>query len=71
MGGNRNQYLRDHCVTTYFIVPPARRRKVFNLFNVNKIRINNKFRRNNLTNLCYVIVYNNNNYYYLLLLFYI
>lgn len=29
MGGTRNQYLRDHCVTTYFIVPPARRRKVF------------------------------------------
>lgn len=28
MGGTRNQYLRDHCVTTYFIVPPARRRKV-------------------------------------------
>ncbi|CAH1122560.1 unnamed protein product [Ceutorhynchus assimilis] len=27
-GGSRNQYLRDHCVTTYFIVPPARRRKV-------------------------------------------
>lgn len=29
-GASRNQYLRDHCVTTYFIVPPARRRKVFN-----------------------------------------
>ncbi|KAK9747495.1 Adenylate cyclase, conserved domain [Popillia japonica] len=28
MGATRNQYLRDHCVTTYFIVPPARRRKV-------------------------------------------
>lgn len=28
-GASRNQYLRDHCVTTYFIVPPARRRKVF------------------------------------------
>ncbi|XP_057653494.1 Ca(2+)/calmodulin-responsive adenylate cyclase isoform X4 [Diorhabda carinulata] len=27
-GTLRNQYLRDHCVTTYFIVPPARRRKV-------------------------------------------
>ena len=27
-GATRNQYLRDHCVTTYFIVPPARRRKV-------------------------------------------
>jgi adenylate cyclase 1 len=27
-GSTRNQYLRDHCVTTYFIVPPARRRKV-------------------------------------------
>lgn len=27
-GASRNQYLRDHCVTTYFIVPPARRRKV-------------------------------------------
>lgn len=30
-GASRNQYLRDHCVTTYFIVPPARRRKVFNM----------------------------------------
>ncbi|KAF5272245.1 hypothetical protein FQA39_LY01327 [Lamprigera yunnana] len=28
MGGTRNQYLRDNSVTTYFIVPPARRRKV-------------------------------------------
>ncbi|XP_017782310.1 PREDICTED: Ca(2+)/calmodulin-responsive adenylate cyclase-like, partial [Nicrophorus vespilloides] len=28
MGASRNQYLRDHCVTTYFIVPPPRRRKV-------------------------------------------
>lgn len=28
VGPTRNQYLRDHCVTTYFIVPPARRRKV-------------------------------------------
>ncbi|GLV34234.1 rutabaga [Carabus blaptoides fortunei] len=27
-GGTRNQYLRDNSVTTYFIVPPARRRKV-------------------------------------------
>lgn len=27
-GALRNQYLRDHCVTTYFIVPPHRRRKV-------------------------------------------
>lgn len=27
-GGTRNQYLRDHGVTTYFIVPPIRRRKV-------------------------------------------
>lgn len=27
-GGSRNQYLRDHNVHTYFIVPPARRRKV-------------------------------------------
>lgn len=27
-GGSRNQYLRDHNVNTYFIVPPARRRKV-------------------------------------------
>jgi len=27
-GGTRNQYLRDHSVATYFIVPPARRRKV-------------------------------------------
>ncbi|XP_044753181.1 Ca(2+)/calmodulin-responsive adenylate cyclase-like isoform X3 [Coccinella septempunctata] len=27
-GASRNQYLRDHCVTTYFIVPPARRRKI-------------------------------------------
>lgn len=31
MGATRNQYLRDHCVTTYFIVPPARRRKVPNV----------------------------------------
>ncbi|XP_018324756.1 Ca(2+)/calmodulin-responsive adenylate cyclase isoform X3 [Agrilus planipennis] len=28
MGTTRNQYLRDNSVTTYFIVPPARRRKV-------------------------------------------
>ncbi|KAK7870562.1 hypothetical protein R5R35_009074 [Gryllus longicercus] len=27
-GSSRNQYLRDNSVTTYFIVPPARRRKV-------------------------------------------
>uniref|UniRef100_A0A1B6D199 adenylate cyclase n=1 Tax=Clastoptera arizonana TaxID=38151 RepID=A0A1B6D199_9HEMI len=27
-GATRNQYLRDNNVTTYFIVPPARRRKV-------------------------------------------
>lgn len=27
-GGTRNAYLRDHSVTTYFIVPPPRRRKV-------------------------------------------
>ena len=27
-GAARNQYLRDHNVNTYFIVPPARRRKV-------------------------------------------
>lgn len=27
-GGSRNQYLRDHNVHTYFIIPPARRRKV-------------------------------------------
>uniref|UniRef100_A0A8D8T3X0 adenylate cyclase n=1 Tax=Cacopsylla melanoneura TaxID=428564 RepID=A0A8D8T3X0_9HEMI len=27
-GGTRNQYLRDNHVTTYFIVPPARRRKL-------------------------------------------
>ncbi|KAI5709766.1 hypothetical protein M8J76_014242 [Diaphorina citri] len=30
-GGTRNQYLRDNHVTTYFIVPPARRRKVNHL----------------------------------------
>lgn len=28
LGGTRNQYLRDNSVNTYFIVPPARRRKV-------------------------------------------
>ena len=27
-GGSRNQYLRDHNVDTFFIIPPARRRKV-------------------------------------------
>lgn len=27
-GATRNQYLRDNNITTYFIVPPARRRKV-------------------------------------------
>ncbi len=27
-GATRNQYLRDNNVTTYFVVPPARRRKV-------------------------------------------
>ncbi|KAH1009575.1 hypothetical protein HUJ04_001908 [Dendroctonus ponderosae] len=36
-GGSRNQYLRDHCVTTYFIVPPARRRKPL-LFNTLQVR---------------------------------
>nr|XP_022918465.1 Ca(2+)/calmodulin-responsive adenylate cyclase isoform X6 [Onthophagus taurus] len=37
MGSTRNQYLRDHCVTTYFIVPPARRRKPL-LFNTLQVR---------------------------------
>ncbi|XP_060529634.1 Ca(2+)/calmodulin-responsive adenylate cyclase-like isoform X1 [Cylas formicarius] len=36
-GASRNQYLRDHCVTTYFIVPPARRRKPL-LFNTLQVR---------------------------------
>jgi adenylate cyclase 1 len=36
-GSTRNQYLRDHCVTTYFIVPPARRRKPL-LFNTLQVR---------------------------------
>ncbi|CAG9862342.1 unnamed protein product [Phyllotreta striolata] len=36
-GTSRNQYLRDHCVTTYFIVPPARRRKPL-LFNTLQVR---------------------------------
>ncbi|XP_015838779.1 Ca(2+)/calmodulin-responsive adenylate cyclase isoform X1 [Tribolium castaneum] len=36
-GATRNQYLRDHCVTTYFIVPPARRRKPL-LFNTLQVR---------------------------------
>ncbi|KAG5897643.1 hypothetical protein JTB14_013784 [Gonioctena quinquepunctata] len=36
-GTTRNQYLRDHCVTTYFIVPPARRRKPL-LFNTLQVR---------------------------------
>lgn len=27
-GATRNQYLRDNNVTTYFVIPPARRRKV-------------------------------------------
>lgn len=31
-GSSRNQYLRDHNVATYFIVPPARRRKVNSSF---------------------------------------
>ena len=30
-GATRNQYLRDHSVQTYFIVPPARCRKVTNI----------------------------------------
>lgn len=30
-GANRNAYLRDHSVQTYFIIPPPRRRKVSNL----------------------------------------
>ncbi|XP_023721061.1 Ca(2+)/calmodulin-responsive adenylate cyclase isoform X3 [Cryptotermes secundus] len=36
-GGTRNQYLRDHSVATYFIVPPARRRKPL-LFNTLQVR---------------------------------
>uniref|UniRef100_A0A0K8SE29 adenylate cyclase n=1 Tax=Lygus hesperus TaxID=30085 RepID=A0A0K8SE29_LYGHE len=36
-GGTRNQYLRDHGITTYFIVPPARRRKPL-LFNTLQVR---------------------------------
>ncbi|XP_050314795.1 Ca(2+)/calmodulin-responsive adenylate cyclase isoform X2 [Anthonomus grandis grandis] len=36
-GASRNQYLRDHCVNTYFIVPPARRRKPL-LFNTLQVR---------------------------------
>nr|CAD7265051.1 unnamed protein product [Timema shepardi] len=31
-GSTRNQYLRDNSVTSYFIVPPARRRKVRSAF---------------------------------------
>ncbi|XP_044734406.1 Ca(2+)/calmodulin-responsive adenylate cyclase isoform X3 [Chrysoperla carnea] len=36
-GGSRNQYLRDNSVTTYFIIPPARRRKPL-LFNTLQVR---------------------------------
>ncbi|PSN35319.1 hypothetical protein C0J52_24529, partial [Blattella germanica] len=36
-GATRNQYLRDHSVQTYFIVPPARRRKPL-LFNTLQVR---------------------------------
>jgi len=36
-GATRNQYLRDNNVTTYFIVPPARRRKPL-LFNTLQVR---------------------------------
>uniref|UniRef100_A0A8D8X293 adenylate cyclase n=1 Tax=Cacopsylla melanoneura TaxID=428564 RepID=A0A8D8X293_9HEMI len=36
-GGTRNQYLRDNHVTTYFIVPPARRRKSL-LFSTLQVR---------------------------------
>merc|ERR1740128_910323 len=36
-GGSRNQYLRDHNVTTFFIVPPLRRRKPL-LFNTLQVR---------------------------------
>ncbi|KAL1138220.1 hypothetical protein AAG570_009911 [Ranatra chinensis] len=36
-GGTRNQYLREHSITTYFIVPPARRRKPL-LFNTLQVR---------------------------------
>ncbi|XP_068082518.1 Ca(2+)/calmodulin-responsive adenylate cyclase [Anabrus simplex] len=36
-GATRNQYLRDNSVTTYFIVPPARRRKPL-LFNTLQVR---------------------------------
>ncbi|XP_014242089.1 Ca(2+)/calmodulin-responsive adenylate cyclase isoform X3 [Cimex lectularius] len=36
-GGTRNQYLRDHGITTYFIVPPVRRRKPL-LFNTLQVR---------------------------------
>lgn len=36
-GGERNAYLREHNVRTYFIVPPARRRKPL-LFNTLQVR---------------------------------
>ncbi|XP_075237052.1 adenylate cyclase type 1-like isoform X2 [Lycorma delicatula] len=36
-GTTRNQYLRDNAVTTYFIIPPARRRKPL-LFNTLQVR---------------------------------
>lgn len=36
-GATRNQYLRDNGITTYFIVPPARRRKPL-LFNTLQVR---------------------------------
>lgn len=39
-GATRNQYLRDNNVTTYFIVPPARRRKVYIYFTILQLNVN-------------------------------
>lgn len=57
-GGTRNQYLRDHGVTTYFIVPPVRRRKplLFNTLQVRSALGNHQRRKLSFKNVSSVVV---------------
>lgn len=57
-GGTRNQYLRDHAVTTYFIIPPIRRRKplLFHTLQVRSALGNQQRRKLSFKNVSNVVV---------------